>query len=136
MNLQKIKTNVSFKIYWRFQCTSYMFDLSKNWLRKSKLKNNQIIASDVWQRSHYSVVNMTFYNIPKAKTHLTAESLSVSFYGNGKCFSLVPLEIASTVCMYDTILLLLNPLHPRNQRIKFWIILRVYLFNEFNCHWF
>ena len=44
-NWQKIKTKVTFKIYssWWFQCTHYMFDLSKNWLRKFQLKNNQFL---------------------------------------------------------------------------------------------
>ena len=104
-NWPKFKTRVSVRSYssWRFQCTPYMFDFSKNWLRKLQLKNKHIFASDFWQRQ---VLNMTLYDIPMWSRYilllslykvLLAESLSVSFYGNGCHFSLVPLDMASTV---------------------------------------
>ena len=58
-----------------------------------------MFAKNFCQRSHYSVLNMTLYDIPKV---LPVESMSVSFYGNGKHFSHVLLDIASTV-IFDVI---------------------------------
>ena len=45
-NWPKFKTKVSLKVYSskRFQSTPYMFDFSKNWLRKLQLKNKQIAS--------------------------------------------------------------------------------------------
>ena len=66
------RIKVSFKIYssWQFQCTPYMFDLSKNGLRNFQLKNNQIFAKDYWQRLHSSsVLIMTLYDILMVKIH-------------------------------------------------------------------
>ena len=45
-----------------------------------------------FQRSRY-ILLWPLYNV------VTVESLSVSFYGNGKDFSCVPLDIASTVLL-------------------------------------
>ena len=69
--------------------------------------NKQIFASDFWQRlDSSSVLKMTFYDIPKAKIHspmtplkgfTSRVTVTVSFYGNGKHFSLVLPDIASTV---------------------------------------
>ena len=86
------RIKVSFKIYssWQFQCTPYLFDLSKNWLRKSQLKNKTNFFFRFWHRLHSSVLNMTLYDIP-----IIFYDPSIMFYQQSHCQFLF-MEMAST----------------------------------------
>ena len=116
-NWPKIK-KVSFKIYssLRFRCTPYMLDSSKNWLRKLKSwRTTKFLLKITLQCPQYDFIWHS-----KGPGFISRET--VSFYGNGKYFSLVPHDIAGTIYIsitnnviwkFESILLTLNPCRPR-----------------------